>query len=85
MRKRERKQKNNCAYENREEDARNVVIFATHVRETCHGRLPRENDSAELAGWEREDADVAQVPVGTWWYNFSIINSIQTGDTRPLA
>ena len=57
MRKRERGKKN-CAYENREEDARNVVIFATHVREECRGRLPRARDVAELAGWKREGAGV---------------------------
>ena len=29
---------------------------------------------AELAGWEHEDADMAQVRVGAWWYHFSIMN-----------
>ena len=52
------RKKNNCAYENREEDARNVVIFATHVRETCRDRLPRACEVAELAGWKREGAGV---------------------------
>ena len=73
MRKRER-EKNNCAYENREEDARKVVIFATHVLEKCGGELPRKGDVAALAGWEHEDADLAQVPVGQWWWNFSSAN-----------
>ena len=57
-----------------EGDSRRVRIFAKYVRETCDGRLPRTSDLAELAGWEREDAGVAQVPVGTWWYDFSIKN-----------
>ena len=54
-----------------EGDSRRVRIFAKYVREECHGRLPRTNDSAELAGWEREDAGVARVRVGQWWYDFS--------------
>ncbi len=66
--------RSDCAYENREEDARKVVILATHVLEKCGGQLPRENDSAELAGWAHEDAGVAQVKVGLWWHNFSSAN-----------
>jgi len=66
--------RSDCVYENRTEDARKVVIFATHVRETCGGELPRKGDVAALAGWEREDADLAQVPVGQWWYDFSSKN-----------
>jgi len=66
--------RSDCAYENRTEDARKVVIFATHVLEKCGGELPRTNDVAALAGWEREDADMAQVAVGAWWYDFSIKN-----------
>jgi len=58
-------------YENRKEDARKVVIFATHVLEKCGGELPGDRDVAELAGWEREDAVVAQVRVYQWWYSFS--------------
>jgi hypothetical protein len=61
-------------YENRKEDARKVVIFATHVLETCHGELPQSHGVAELAGWKSEDADMAQVKVGQWWYNFSTKN-----------
>ena len=45
-----------------------------YVHEECRSRLPRQTDLAELAGWEREDAGVAQVPVGQWWYDFSIKN-----------
>jgi hypothetical protein len=63
-----------CAYENRKEDARKVVILAKYVRETCDGELPRAREVAALAGWEREGAGVAQVRVGTWWYRFSIMN-----------
>ena len=74
MRKRLRERKNNCAYENREEDARKVVIFAAYVLEECGGQLPRVHDVAALAGWEHEDADLAQVKVGDWWRNFSIKN-----------
>ena len=74
MRKREREKKNNCANENREEDARKVVIFATHVLEKCGGELPREKDVAALAGWAHEGADMAQVRVGLWWYRFSSEN-----------
>ena len=48
--------KNNCAYENHAEDARKVVIFATHVHEECRGRLPRAREVAELVGWKREGA-----------------------------
>jgi hypothetical protein len=66
--------RSDCAYENREEDARKVVIFATHVLEKCGGELPRVHDVAALAGWEREDADMAQVAVGVWWYGFSTVN-----------
>jgi len=54
-----------------EGDSRRVRILAKYVRETCDGRLPRRNDLAELAGWEREDAGVARVRVGQWWYDFS--------------
>jgi len=61
----------NCDVEG---DSRRVRIFAKYVREECHGRLPRVNDSAALAGWKREDADLAQVKVGDWWRNFSIKN-----------
>ena len=57
-----------------EGDSRRVRILAKYVRETCDGRLPRTNDLAELAGWEREDAGVARVRVGQWWYDFSIKN-----------
>jgi len=57
-----------------EGDSRRVRIFAKYVREECGGQLPRRNDSAELAGWEREGAGVAQARVGRWWYNFSIKN-----------
>jgi hypothetical protein len=63
-----------CAYENRKEDARKVVIFAAYVLEKCGGELPRVPDVAELAGWEHEDAVVAQVAVGAWWHNFSSAN-----------
>ena len=66
--------RSDCVYENREEDARKVVIFATHVLKKCGGELPRKNDLAALAGWEREDADMAQVAVGHWWYDFSSKN-----------
>jgi len=52
-------------------DSRRVRILATHVLKKCDGQLPRKNDVAELAGWKREDADIAQVRVGSWWYNFS--------------
>jgi predicted RNA-binding protein len=55
-------------------DSRRVRILAKYVLEECHGRLPRRNDLAELAGWEHEDADLAQVKVGDWWRNFSIKN-----------
>ena len=62
MRKRERERgNNNCAYENREEDARQVVTFATYVHETCRGRLPRAREVAELAGWKREGAGVHEL------------------------
>jgi len=61
-------------YENRKEDARKVVIFATHVLEKCGGELPRKDDVAALAGWEHEDADMAQVAVGRWWYEFFMMN-----------
>jgi hypothetical protein len=54
-----------------EGDSRRVRIFAKYVHEECHGRLPRACEVAELAGWEREDADIAQVRVGSWWNNFS--------------
>ena len=57
-----------------EGDSRRVCILAKYVRETCDGELPRAREVAALAGWEREDAGVAQVPVGTWWYDFSIKN-----------
>ena len=57
-----------------EGDSRRVRIFAKYVREECHGRLPRTNDLAALAGWKREGADVAQVAVGRWWYRFSSMN-----------
>jgi len=61
-------------YENRKEDARKVVIFAAYVLEECGGQLPRVHDVAALAGWEHEDADMAQVAVGHWWYTFSTMN-----------
>jgi len=54
-----------------EGDSRRVRILAKYVREELDGQLPRQGDVAELAGWEREDADMAQVRVGHWWYNFS--------------
>ena len=57
-----------------EGDSRRVRIFASYVRETCRGQLPRFHDVAALAGWEHEDADMAQVQVGQWWYNFSSAN-----------
>jgi hypothetical protein len=53
-------------------DARRVRLVATYVRDECGGELPRPGDVAELAGWAREDAVVAQVPVGRWWWQFSI-------------
>ena len=52
-------------------DARRVRLVATYVRDECGGQLPRPGDVAALAGWEHEDAGVAQVPVGTWWRDFS--------------
>jgi hypothetical protein len=52
-------------------DSRRVCILAKYVREECHGRLPRDEDVAELAGWAHEDAVVAQVKVYQWWYIFS--------------
>jgi hypothetical protein len=57
-----------------EGDSRRVRILAKYVLEECDGRLPRKKDLAELAGWEREDAGVARVRVGQWWYDFSIKN-----------
>ena len=57
-----------------EGDSRRVRIFAKYVREKCHGRLPRHVHRAELAGWEREGADMAQVAVGRWWHKFSTMN-----------
>ena len=57
-----------------EGDSRRVRILARYVLEEFDGQLPRQTDLAELAGWEREDAVVAQVAVGKWWYNFSINN-----------
>jgi hypothetical protein len=55
-------------------DSRRVRILAKYVLEKCGGQLPRPGDVAELAGWEHEDADLAQVQVGQWWYNFSRAN-----------
>ena len=57
-----------------EGDSRRVCIFATHVLKKCGGQLPRKGDVAELAGWEHEDADLAQVKVGDWWYEFFMMN-----------
>ena len=67
-------EKRNVGYRDVEGDPRRVRIFAKYVHEECHSRLPRKNDLAELAGWEREGAGVARVPVGQWWSNFSIMN-----------
>jgi hypothetical protein len=69
-------EKRNVGYRGVEGDSRRVRIFAKYVREECHSRLPRKNDSAELVGWEREGADVAQVAVGRWWYKFSSMNDV---------
>jgi len=55
-------------------DSRRVRILAKYVLEEFDGQLPRQGDVAELAGWEHEDADVAQVRVGHWWSNFSSKN-----------
>jgi len=63
-------------------DSRRVRIFATYVLETCGGELPRQTDLAELAGWEHEDAVVAQVAVGLWWHNFSSANK---GERKKLV
>ena len=57
-----------------EGDSRRVRILAKYVREKCGGQLPRQKDRAELAGWEREGAGVAQVQIGQWWRTFSINN-----------
>ncbi len=59
------------AFERRMEDTRKVVIFAKHVQEKCHGKLPRQTDCAELEGWEHESAGAARVQVGRWWYSFT--------------
>jgi hypothetical protein len=55
-------------------DSRRVRILAKYVLEEFDGQLPRQGDVAELAGWEHEDADLAQVQVGDWWSKFSIKN-----------
>jgi len=52
-------------------DSRRVVLFATYVRVEFDGELPPKGQVAALAGWKREDAVVAQVQVGQWWYDFS--------------
>ena len=31
-------------------------------------------DCAELEGWDHESAGAARVPVGRWWYDFTITN-----------
>jgi hypothetical protein len=67
-------EKRDSGYRDVEGDSRRVRIFAKYVHEECHGRLSRHKDRAELAGWKREDADVAQVQVGKWWYDFSTLN-----------
>ena len=58
----------------RMEDTRKVVIFAKHVEENCHGKLPRTKDCAELEGWDHENAGAARVQVGQWWYDFTTTN-----------
>ena len=62
------------AFERRMEDTRKVVIFAKHVQEKCHGKLPRAHDCAELEGWEDQGAGAARVQVGYWWYDFTTKN-----------
>ena len=57
-----------------EGDSRRVRILAKYVLEEFDGQLPRQKDQAALAGWAHEDAGVAQVQVGQWWYKFSIKN-----------
>jgi len=52
-------------------DSRRVCLFATYVHEEFDGELPPQKHVAALAGWAHADAVVAQVQVGTWWYNFS--------------
>ena len=53
------------------EDTRKVFIFAKHVQENCDGKLPRQEDCAELEGWKWKGAGAARVQVGRWWYNFA--------------
>ena len=65
-----------------EGDSRRVRIFATYVLEEFDGQLPRFHDVAALAGWEHEDADMAQVAVGHWWYHFSSKNG---GERKKLV
>ena len=56
------------------EDTRKVFIFAKHVQENCDGKLPRQKDCAELEGWKWKGAGTARVPVGNWWFDFTITN-----------
>ena len=62
------------ALEHRIEDTRKLGIFAEHVQKDCHGKLPRFADFAELAGWDDERDGEARVEVGSWWYQFTILN-----------
>jgi len=71
---REKPAHGHCGHCDVEGDSRRVRIFAAYVLETCGGELPRQRDVAELAGWKREGAGVAQVRVGKWWYDFSSKN-----------
>ena len=66
--------RDDLAFERRMEDTRKVVIFAKHVQENCDGKLPRTTGCAELEGWEDQGAGAARVPVGNWWFDFTITN-----------
>jgi hypothetical protein len=56
--------------DNLEEDVRRLAIFATHVRDQCHGELPRAKDSVRtLHGWNDPDSVAVDARIGDWWYN----------------
>jgi len=53
-----------------EKDMRRLAIFATYVRDQCHGELPRQGDSVRtLPGWNDPDSGAVDARIGQWWWD----------------